>query len=375
MPALNLNKWSEDEERFLLVSLKEGKTYEEIALALARLAMTSTNYSNRSVEGIARKIKRINKRPIQNAALAVKTETIEKVQTDTQIFDDKVKKLLQASTHIKDNYTFIPKASDKKILSLSDIHFPFANEEYLNQAISDHADADVVILNGDIIEGYAFSVYPKSKKVLAIHEYNLAFEFVKRLSEIFPKIVITDGNHEVRVSRALKESNLHSDTHDLFRPNIMARIANGEELDENGLLKKKHMFANVHYSLQESWYAQVGKTLFIHPSDFGSNPGGLVLRHYNRFKMRYSNQGDFDSIVCGHTHQIYKGIINNTLLIEQGCLASYLDYSWGPKAQFLYNAANGYAVIYQDSKGNTDFNNSGPIYLGQTFPPKKPIEL
>ena len=34
---------------------------------------------------------------------------------------------------------------------------------------------------------------------------------------------------------------------------------------------------------------------------------------------------------------------------------------------------NGYAVIYQDSDGNTNFNLSTPVYLGTHVPVKKEI--
>lgn len=260
-----------------------------------------------------------------------------------------------------------------KILSLSDIHFPLANVPHLERALAEHNDADIVVLNGDILEGYIFSTFEKSKTIAALDEYRAAFSFVEMLSKHFPRVILVDGNHDVRASRAVKMAGLPKEASQVLRPNLIARIANGEKLDSQGMLVEKLPFANVLYQDSESWYVRIGKALFIHPHGFGSGgPGGTVRKHAIRFNTRY-NASEIDCIVSGHTHQIYKGIINNQLLIEQGCLTGFLKYSWTPKAEFLTNAQNGYAVIYQDAEGNTDFNMSGPIYLGEVLPPKKSI--
>lgn len=266
-----------------------------------------------------------------------------------------------------------PTQATTKILSLSDIHFPFANTAALMQAIKDHEDADIVVLNGDILEGYIFSVFDKSKSVAALDEYNAAFAFVDLLRKRFPKVVLVDGNHDVRASRAVKAAGLSSGASQVLRPNLIARIANGERLDNTGKLIEKLNFNNVFYQANESWYVKIGKTLFIHPhGGVGSTPGSTVKKQSIRFNTRYASN-EIDSIVCGHTHQIYKGIINNQLLIEQGCMAGVLAYAWEPKVEYNSNGQTGYAVIYQDKDGNTDFNRSGPIYLGEAIPPKKSI--
>ena len=48
--------------------------------------------------------------------------------------------------------------ANKKILSLSDIHFPFALEDELKIALETHSDADIVVLNGDIFNRISFSL-------------------------------------------------------------------------------------------------------------------------------------------------------------------------------------------------------------------------
>ena len=77
--------------------------------------------------------------------------------------------------------------------------------------------------------------------------------------------------------------------------------------------------------------------------------------------------------MCGHVHKLYKGVVNNTLLIEQGCFAGLLEYAFTPDLRFTPDAMNGYAVIYQDKEGNTCFNKSTTYFLGEVMPPKKPV--
>ena len=84
------------------------------------------------------------------------------------------------------------------------------------------------------------------------------------------------------------------------------------------------------------------------------------------------DSSDFDSIVVGHTHKVYKGVVSGKLLIEQGAMAHKLPYQFRADLRFK-NAMNGYAIVYQDANGNTNFNDSTPIYLGSHLPTKKGV--
>lgn len=261
----------------------------------------------------------------------------------------------------------------RKILSISDLHLPFTRMDVVQAVLEEHADADIVVVNGDLLDGHMYSTFPKSKRLAAIVEYRIAFQLIQFLSENFPKVVIVEGNHDVRPARALKHAGFDTpDTSTLFRPNLLARIANGEELDEFGDLVKKHAFDNVIFQPMESWYVKIGHTLFVHPHGWaGSQPGANVMKIDQLFRDRFL--GDtYDSIVIGHTHRCFKGIYNNRLLIEQGALCGRQDYENKADMKHLH-AMNGYAVIYQDLEGNTDFNMSNFVYLGSELAPKKAI--
>lgn len=266
---------------------------------------------------------------------------------------------------------FPPGTKTRKILSLSDIHFPLARLDLLAEILNEHADADIVVVNGDLLEGYIYSTFEKNKRIAALDEYRAAFDFIKILSENFPQVVLTEGNHDDRASRALARLGFEKEESQVLRPCLMARIANGELLDSTGMLVEQLDFSNVLFQSRESWYVKIGKTLFIHPSTRGSSkPGWTVQSWYKKFADRYTTE-EFDSIVCGHTHQIYKGVWCGTLLIEQGCLAGLLAYSWKKNVMYAGNQENGYAIIYQDEDGNTDFNKSRIVYCGEVLPPKK----
>jgi predicted phosphodiesterase len=334
-------------------------------------------YVLRSKDAIRRKIKRQLSKP-------GKTKVFEKVLEDdvTEETETLWNTVWQRLSRLQKQYSKLQLTrtrgivKDKtltKILSLSDIHFPFARLDFLEQILEEHGDADILVINGDLMEGYLFSTYEKDERVLTIDEYNAAFMFVYLCSKLFPKVVLVEGNHDDRAGRALSKAGISKDSLSVFNLSLMGRIANGERLDSQGKLIEKIHLDNVFFEQHESWYVRIGKTLFIHPSTMGSAKPGFTVAGWNeKFSTRYS-PGEYDSIVCGHTHQIYKGIVNNTLLIEQGCLAGLLTYSWSRRALYKGNGQNGYAVIYQDQDGNTDFNKSGPVYLGEVLPPKKNI--
>lgn len=260
--------------------------------------------------------------------------------------------------------------ANKKILSMSDIHFPFARVDLLQQIIDTHHDADEVVLNGDIVEGYAYSSYNKSRSVYAVDEYNCMFAFVGELLKIFPHITLVEGNHEDRLARYLSRLGVGEAQNSLFRPSIMSRIANGEELDEHGATRSIHQDYRDHITFREKerWWTKIGQTIFIHPSSkITSAPGFAVGRWHQAFSNRFPSDY-YDSMVCGHTHAVYKGVIEGKLLIEEGCLSGFMDYEWSRQEVSLLKAMNGYAVIYQDEFGNTDFNKSNVFYLGYVSP-------
>lgn len=182
---------------------------------------------------------------------------------------------------------------------------------------------------------------------------------------------MVSGNHDIRPARAIADT-FTKDASQILRPDLLARIANGERLDDDGNLTELVKWSNVTYEKYDSWYVRIGKTIFAHPHAFSSGTPGGTVRKVDAYFANRLQPGDFDSIVIGHTHTFYKGIVAGRLLIEQGALCARVPYEHKPNLKFQHSTC-GYAVIYQDKDGNTDFNFSGPIYVGSEIPPKKAV--
>lgn len=352
-------RWTQEEVDLLTSMINDGKSLQQIATQFAENAITTTQGFPclRSDKAIERKK--------ESLGLSVQPH-----------IDDKWEAIRYAQKRYKskskENKTGLVKNANVKILVLSDIHFPFAREDYLKQAIDTHSDANMVVINGDMIDGYAHSFFDKEERVAAIDEYNIAHEFLFMLSQKFPKVYLTRGNHDIRALKAIKKS-FEVEAYSVFSPDLIARLANGEKLRRDGTVECIRDFSNVFYSPVEPWWIQIGKTIFIHPHSRGSSKPAFTVSGWAKKFLSRLPYGSFDSIVCGHTHNTSKHIENSILLIEEGCLCDYQAYSWQPRDLYYSNASNGYAVIYQDNAGNTDFNKSTYVYLGSLLPADKPI--
>jgi predicted phosphodiesterase len=355
--------WTPEEERLLSKLLKE-KTLDQIETELKnRYDKKLPGFKKyRSKKAIQKKcatepFSSNNKRPTVDK-FDKRWEEIKKMNEEHKMLTEKNSIGLNINPEVK-------------ILCLSDIHFPFALEDEIKTALEKHADADIVVFNGDILDGYIYSTFAKAKRIAALKEYIAAFELVKYCSENFPKVAIVSGNHDIRPARHLQRAGFEKEESQVLRPDLLARIANGERLNEEADLVEKLDFHNVYYQKYDSWYIRIGKTLFCHPSGYRGGPGGTAQKLYEYFIKRMGSD-EFDSIVVGHTHKIYKGIFCNKLLIEQGAMCDRMPYQHKCNLRFLH-AMNGYTVIYQDKNGNTDFNKSHVVYLGSVLPPKKEI--
>ena len=351
--------WTPEEERLLKKLLKSNSDLETVIKEFkTRLDKKLPGFRKfRSGKALSKKIQ-------------VSGDLVSQI---TDVYDVRWEKVKQMNKEYKmsteKNQVGLNVSCDIKIVSLLDIHFPFALEDEIMSALKLHADADIIVLNGDILDGYIYSTFEKAKRIAALKEYIAAFELVKYCSENFPQVAIVCGNHDIRPARHLKKMGFEKEESQLLRPDLLARIANGEKLNEEGDLIEKLDFSNVTYQKYDSWYIRVGKTIFAHPSGYKGGPGGTAQKLYEYFIKRI-NSDDFDSIVVGHTHKIYKGIFCNKLLVEQGAMCDRMPYQHKPDLRFLH-AMNGYAVIYQDKNGNTNFNKSHVVYLGSVLPPKK----
>ena len=350
-------KWTPEEENFLIKNIKLSTSEITTAMCSLHEANTPGFPTQRTESAVRRKILRDN---LTSSQVTTYEDSWDYIISNTKKY---------RSNSVKKDLGLIS-SKDKKIISFSDLHVPFFLWEDMQAALEMHSDADIVVLNGDILDAYIFSTFSKSKNIAAIKEYKMAFDLVHYLSDHFSQVVLVSGNHDYRTTRAVKQAGFNQDASSVFGTDLLFKISNGEKLNEHGALIQKLPFENVHYEKHDSWYTRIGKTIFCHPSGFGSKyPGATVVKLLDHFTERM-HYDDFDSIVVGHTHKVYKGIVSGKMLIEQGAMAHKLPYQFQPDLRFK-NAMNGYAIIYQDSNGNTNFNDSNVIYIGSHLPTKK----
>lgn len=267
---------------------------------------------------------------------------------------------------------------DRFILSLSDLHIPFAPPDrilrILNHFKGDLADNGLIVLNGDLMDQYDVSHFSKYKEIPLIQEYRATYDLIKICLSFCNKVALTRGNHEVRLQRFMKDK-LPTNVLNLFESDLLLRLSRGDQVDFRGrwLEPDKDMAARVLYQMSEPWYIRVGKTIFCHPSGYGDKtPGGTVKKAHRLFRMRY-DRVDFDSVVCAHTHSQYMGVIDNYLLMEQGSLNGRLGYEHTSALPDYGHSQNGFAVIVQDSDGSCNFNESRFYNIGSMVPKKKKL--
>lgn len=106
------------------------------------------------------------------------------------------------------NISYIPyKLVAKRVLLLSDIHFPYHSVESI-KATFDYAKKekpDCILLNGDVLDFYALSRFDKDpKKRSFATELNMFKDFFQILQKTFgAQIVFKTGNHEERYQKFL----------------------------------------------------------------------------------------------------------------------------------------------------------------------------
>lgn len=260
-----------------------------------------------------------------------------------------------------------------KVVSLSDTHIPFYHDGVINEVVEKHNDADVLVLNGDFLELFSVSKWPKNKQIMLRHEYEIGMKMLRTLAKIFPKIYLVRGNHEERL-QSYFSSNIDPSISFLVSPDLLHRMSEGYDFDEYGELVKMHKLDNVFYNKGPlSWYIKVGKCIFAHPSGGSGIPMRTIVNTANYFLSRGE---DFEAVCVGHTHQMGKIIWNKKILIEQGCACVPLEYEATSKMSYRPQSF-GYAVIYMDKDGHVDFDKSNPVYYGTgaIVEPKSVFEL
>jgi hypothetical protein len=215
----------------------------------------------------------------------------------------------------------------EKYLHICDLHIPFQLKE-LEHIISVHANDNYnLIINGDFLDCFDVSVFPKSHHVGLKNEVDIAKGYLKKWSRLFKKIFITQGNHEFRLSSFIRKR-MSSDVISVIPDDIIEIILN--DLKISNILYCKGDTNN--------WYVQIDNVICAHPIDFRAGVLGTSLLTMNYFDARHTIA---DVFICSHSHMLGKYLHKGRTIVESGCLCSEQDYASSGKLTYT-PAANGY---------------------------------
>jgi len=234
--------WSKDEEA-LLKKLRPDHTLNEIQKEFKKYKF------NRSRKAIERKSAYMGLAYVVQPKTSTKKKEEKEAKERYQYAWDKIaniKKEYMSDIITRTRGNPSSTAKRRKILCLSDAHIPFDRDDLIHQAVEDHKDADILVINGDWLDLHAVSTWPKDKAVVLRKEYDIAIEYMKLFSKTFPRVVVTRGNHEFRLNRYF-HSNIDPSVSFMVNKEILNRITNGEVYDEDGNITVKHDFSNIHY--------------------------------------------------------------------------------------------------------------------------------
>jgi len=232
---------------------------------------------------------------------------------------------------------YILATATKKILILSDIHFPYHNAKALKAAVKKGVEeqVDCIVLNGDILDFYALSDFSKDpSKPRFRQEIELGKWFLNELRLAFPKaqIYYKIGNHEMRLERYLKVKAPEIFDTDEFKLEILLEFA------------KHHVIMIDKYTV-----IKAGNLNIIHGHEY-KGAGGVYPAKYIYAKSKVNT-------ICGHYHRSSTYLDKNMDGayhggFSTGCLCE-LSPDYLPYNEWVH----GFAIVTMKENGNFSVQN------------------
>ena len=223
----------------------------------------------------------------------------------------------------------LPK-SIKKVLLLSDIHFPYHDEKALTTALKygQKEKVDAIFINGDLMDFYQLSFHEKDPRVTNIaDELEATQQFFDGLKKAFPKALIyyITGNHEARLERYLRVKAPELLDIAEFRIDVLLKL--GEK--------------GIHY-IEHGTKCYFGKLLVEHGDKMKGSGGVNPARSLFAKLKRHA--------ICGHFHRtseatekVYDGDV--VVTYSTGCLCEL-----EPRYMEVNNHNHGFAIVDMDGE-------------------------
>lgn len=223
----------------------------------------------------------------------------------------------------------LPK-SISKVLLLSDIHFPYHDNEALTTALKygQKENIDAIFINGDMIDFYQLSFHEKDPRVTSIaDELEMARGFFDELKKAFPRALIyyITGNHEHRLERYLRVKAPELLDVQEFRIDVLLKL--GEK--------------GIHY-LPHGTKCYFGKLLVEHGDKMKGSGGVNPARSLFAKLKRHA--------ICGHFHRTSEAtekVYDSDVVVtySTGCLCEL-----EPRYMEVNNHNHGFAVVEMDGE-------------------------
>jgi len=242
---------------------------------------------------------------------------------------------LPGSLSVKQKTWKLP-ASIKKVLLLSDIHFPYQDNQALTTALKygQKEKVDAIFLNGDLMDFYQMSFHEKDPRLMDLSgELEMCRNFFASLRKNFPKAMIyfIPGNHENRMERYLR----------VKAPELLDM----QEFKIDALLRVREF--GVHY-IEKGTKCYFGKLLVEHGDKMrgsgGVNPARTLFLKLKRHA------------ICGHFHRtseatekVYDGDV--VVTYSTGCLCEL-----EPRYLEVNNHNHGFGIVEMDGNNFTVYN-------------------
>jgi predicted phosphodiesterase len=240
------------------------------------------------------------------------------------------------ASHSKDREVWKLPKSIKKVLLLSDIHFPYHDVKALETALKygKKEGIDAIFINGDMIDFYQLSFHEKDPRVTNIaDELEMAREFFALLQKQFPNVLVyyITGNHENRMERYLR----------VKAPELLDM----QEFKIDALLRVREF--GVHY-IEHGTKCYFGKLLVEHGDKMKGSGGVNPARSLFMKLKRHA--------ICGHFHRtseatekVYDGDV--VVTYSTGCLCEL-----EPRYMEVNNHNHGFAIVEMDGENFTVSN-------------------
>ena len=341
--------WTFDKSRRLTELVCDVERYSESQIAKI---MTDEFGEEFTRDAVHNKILRLNVRSLLDRPIPDRMPYYSNHKDVIEELEDEPDKILELRPN--QMYLEIPR-ENLKILHLGDPHIPFQNDDQIQVAINRHASADIVITT-EVIDCYSISRFNKNLSVPFEVEVDTAVRYLETLSENFPLVIVTSGNHDKRIDKAFMKG----------VPPALLWLVKGSILK---LLAKP--FPNVIVS--ETPVLQINDAIFAH-AEFFSKVDLKAAMNVRSFLQEWKDTldlRDFRLVVESHTHMMgatYRS--GNLKVMESGCLCKVPDYA--VMGFYSKPQTNGYIVIVQRD-GVTDFNLTREfVFPTEKYAPQSP---